>query len=57
MSETGHQRTDDSPVAEHFKNGPHSQAGMVVMAFDQICNQIRESTRIRTLKDLVPPWV
>ena len=51
-----HRRTDESLVAEHFNNGPHSQADKTVMVIDQVhshdsClrNKIRESRWIRNL--------
>ena len=55
-----HRRTDDSPVAEHFCNGSHSLADMVVMIVDFVYSRdpclrkLRESRLIRTLKTSFP---
>ena len=51
-----HRRTKVSPVAAHFNNDPHSQAGMTIMVIDQVYNhdpslhKARESRWIRTLR-------
>ena len=55
-----HQKTDESPVAEHFNNGTHVESGMAVMAIDLVhsCDaflrKIRESRWIRTLGSSSP---
>ena len=50
-----HQKSNESPVAEHFNDGAHSQAGMVVMVIDLVYShdssmlKIRERRWLRTL--------
>ena len=50
-----YQRTEESPVAEHFNSAAHQQVDMAVMEIDQIQNhdpclhKIQESRWIRTL--------
>ena len=50
-----HRKTDESPVAEHFNSGTHTESDMAVMAIDFVrsrdaCLQkIQESRWIRTL--------
>ena len=50
-----HRRTDESPVAEHFRTGTHTESDMAVMAIDLVLScdaclrKIRESRWIRTL--------
>ena len=55
-----HRRTEDSPVAAHFKTDAHSQVHMTVMVNDQVrshdpcLRKIWESRWIRTLETLSP---
>ena len=55
-----HQRTDESPVAGHFKNAAHSVGDMTVMVIDQLYSldptlwKIRESRWIRELRTTFP---
>ena len=55
-----HQRTKDSPVAEHFNSLAHLEADRVVMVIHQLQNykpclcKIREGRWIRTLRTSAP---
>ena len=55
-----HQRTEDSPVAEHFNSGAHVESDMTVMVIelarshDACLQKIRESRWMRTLGTLSP---
>ena len=50
-----HQRTEESPVADHFNSGAHAESDMAVMVIelarscDACLRKIRESRWIRTL--------
>ena len=59
-SDIMHSRIEDSPMAAHLDNDPHSQADMTVMVIDQARNpdsclhNTQESRLSRTLRTLFP---